>query len=350
MTRNLKQALHFSLLIFLLAPVLAQDKIEIERVEPPFWWTDMGYNEVQLLVYGKDISQAKVSAPEGIEIQNIHSTGNPNYLFIDIEIVSETKAGNYRFQFSHGTKQPLEISYVLRERNPISKGKQGFNSADAIYLLMPDRFSNGNPANDRVEGMLQAADRSNPDGRHGGDIAGIINHLDYMADMGFTALWINPLVENNNFKESYHGYAITDFYRIDARMGTNADYLDLVDKAHNRGLKIIMDMVFNHSSTNHWFINDLPMDDWIHQWEDTTKSNFRGETTNDPYAPDSDLKLTVEGWFDHHMADLNQVGKNQFTHFSGFKAQMLACFINLIFTEQQLDNLFSMIQRITPAF
>ncbi len=266
----------------------------------------MEYNEVQLLVYGKNISQAEVSAPKGIEILKIHSTSNPNYLFIDIEITPGIQAGNYKFQFTRETKKPLEINYELRERNPISKGKQGFNSADAIYLLMPDRFSNGNPANDTIEGMLQATDRSNPDGRHGGDITGIVNHLDYIVELGFTTLWINPLVENNNYKESYHGYAITDFYNIDPRMGSNEDYLNLVKSSHNKGLKVIMDMVFNHSSTNHWFIRDLPMEDWIHQWEDTTKSNFRGETTNDPYAPDSDVRLTVEGWFDDHMADLNQ--------------------------------------------
>lgn len=266
----------------------------------------MEYHEIQLIVYGKNLSGCEVIAENGISIQKVHPIENPHYLFIDILINEDTKPGKYTFRFTQSEKQRTKFEYEIKKRNNSPGTKQGISSKDAIYLLMPDRFSDGDTANDEVEGMIQGVERNNPDSRHGGDIEGIINHLDYIADMGFTALWINPLVENNNYKESYHGYAITDFYKIDPRFGTNADYLRLVDSAHMKGIKVINDMVFNHSSTNHWFVRDLPMDNWIHHWKDSTLSNFRGETNNDPYASIWDKKLTTEGWFDHHMADLNQ--------------------------------------------
>ncbi|MBA7560868.1 Cyclomaltodextrinase [subsurface metagenome] len=171
---------------------------------------------------------------------------------------------------------------------------------------MPDRFSNGDRSNDTVEGMLEQTNRQNPDGRHGGDIAGIAKHIDYIADMGFTALWANPLLENNMPEKSYHGYAITDYYTIDPRFGTNSDYRNLVGLAHEKGLKVIMDMVFNHCGTNHWLVRDLPMDDWVNQWDTFTRSNYRIEVKTDPYASDYDLKLMGKGWFDVTMADLNQ--------------------------------------------
>ena len=287
----------------------AQDSF-IERIEPPFWWADMNYNQVQLLVYGTDLTGVEAKAEKGISIQKIHAAENQNYLFIDLLIEPSAKPGKYTLQFLHPNKHKVSIDYELKERIVSPERAQGFDSGDAIYLLMPDRFSNGDPENDSMEGMIQGSERNNPDGRHGGDIQGIISHLDYIADMGFTALWMNPLLENNNYKESYHGYAITDFYSIDPRLGSNRDYLRLVDSAHHLNIRVINDMVFNHSSTNHWFIRDLPMDDWIHSRSDSILSNFRGETNIDPHASLYDLKMTTEGWFDHHMADLNQ--KNPF--------------------------------------
>ncbi|MCD4665807.1 MAG: cyclomaltodextrinase C-terminal domain-containing protein, partial [Bacteroidales bacterium] len=172
--------------------------------------------------------------------------------------------------------------------------------------VMPDRFSNGEPANDNMPGMLEKADRSNPDGRHGGDIKGIINNLDYIDNLGVTAVWFNPMVENNNPDYSYHGYAITDFYKIDPRFGTNEDYLNLVNECHSKDLKVIMDMVFNHCSVHNWFIKDLPKESWIHRLPGFTKSNFRGSVIPDPYASDYDKDKMLTGWLDNHMAGLDQ--------------------------------------------
>ncbi|MBN1338451.1 MAG: cyclomaltodextrinase C-terminal domain-containing protein, partial [Bacteroidales bacterium] len=172
--------------------------------------------------------------------------------------------------------------------------------------LMPDRFSNGDPANDSIPGMMQGADRSNPDGRHGGDIKGIADHLGYLSGLGITALWINPLLENNNPAYSYHGYAITDFYNIDPRFGTNRDYVELVKKCHDHGIKVIKDMVFNHCSIHHWLIRDMPEGNWINSFDIYTRSNFRGSTLMDPHASEKDRQIFLTGWFDKHMADLNQ--------------------------------------------
>ncbi|HOI32959.1 MAG TPA: alpha-amylase family glycosyl hydrolase, partial [Bacteroidales bacterium] len=184
--------------------------------------------------------------------------------------------------------------------------RQGFTSSDAIYLLMPDRFANGDPDNDDMPGMLEKADRKNPNGRHGGDLEGIIQHLAYFTELGVTALWLNPVLENNMPSNSYHGYAITDFYQIDPRLGGNEKYLELVDRAHKKDLKIIMDMVFNHYGTGHKWTHDLPMSDWVNQWPEFTRSNYRGGTLTDPYASAADQDKMLRGWFDVTMADLNQ--------------------------------------------
>ena len=175
---------------------------------------------------------------------------------------------------------------------------------------MPDRFSNGDPANENVRGMLEKADRNNPDGRHGGDLQGVVDHLDYVRDMGFTAIWLNPVLENNNPEYSYHGYAITNFYKIDPRYGTNEQYRDFVISCHEIGIKVIKDMVFNHCGHRHWWMENLPMEDWVHQWPVFTRSNFRAPVISDPYASEYDKTKMQEGWFDTNMPDLNQ--KNQY--------------------------------------
>jgi glycosidase len=195
---------------------------------------------------------------------------------------------------------------VLNQRDNDPSLFQGFDNADVIYLLMPDRFANGDPSNDNVSGMLEKADRSNPLGRHGGDIKGITDHLDYLVGLGVTTLWINPLLENNMPKQSYHGYAITDYYKVDPRYGTNKDYKNLVKKAHEKGLKIIMDMVANHAGTGYYWNDDLPMQDWYNQWPEMTRSNFRGTAQIDPHVSGKDYDKMVKGWFDVTMADLNQ--------------------------------------------
>jgi len=286
--------------------LFAQD-IKIEKVEPPFWWTGMVNPDLQILVYGSNISLAvpEINYP-GIKIKRINKVDNPNYLFLDVVISDEVLPGSFDIMFKVGNRLIPPYSFELKERKEGSAGRLGFDRSDALYLLMPDRFSNGDPSNDNVSNMLEKADRTNPDGRHGGDIKGINNHIDYIKDLGFSTLWINPLVENNNPEYSYHGYAITDFYKIDPRFGSNEDYVNLVNDCHNKDLKIIMDMIFNHCSVHHWLIKDLPAEDWIHQFSEFTRSNFRASTITDPYASDFDRTRMLTGWFDTHMADLDQ--------------------------------------------
>jgi len=279
----------------------------IQKVEPPSWWTGMKNPDLQLLVYGIDISKTLPSVDHpGVVLVESQKVENPNYLFIKLRILPECKAGKFDIRFSRDGAQVDTWSYELRERKAGSAERKGFDRKDAIYLLMPDRFSNGNPDNDSVKSMAETVNREDPDGRHGGDIKGILDHLDYIRATGFTALWINPLMENNNPEFSYHGYAITDFYRTDPRFGTIKDYLDLVNTCHGKGLKVIMDMVFNHCSVYHWLIRDLPASDWIHAFDTYTESNFRSSTLIDPYASDYDRTKMQTGWFDKHMADLDQ--------------------------------------------
>lgn len=280
---------------------------QIERVEPPFWWAGMQNQNLQLLVYGKDISNSRVTVNyPGIELVETVLVENPNYLFLNLRIKSEAKPGSVLINFQIGKKKPLEYRYELWERAKGSAERQGFNNSDVIYLLMPDRFANGNPANDNMPGMLEKADRTNPDGRHGGDLEGIRKNLDYFNQLGVTALWLNPVLENNMPAVTYHGYAITDFYKVDPRFGTNEDYRNLIVEANKKGLRIIKDMVVNHFGTNHWMLKDLPMKSWINQWPEFTRSNYRGGTITDPYASQYDRKKMLRGWFDTTMADFNQ--------------------------------------------
>lgn len=305
---NLKYCI---ILAILLHGKVWADDVKIERIEPPFWWTGMASPQLQLLVYGKDISLAspEINQP-GVVITGVSKVTNPNYLFVDLEISRDIPPGAVEIFFKKGKTIYTTAQYELRGRKPGSANRKSFDKSDAIYLLMPDRFSNGDTSNDNFPEMLEKCNRIDPDGRHGGDIAGIINHLNYIRDLGFTAIWPNPLVENNNPFYSYHGYAITDFYKIDPRFGTNEDYLKLVNESHNRGLKVIMDMVFNHCSIHHWLMQNLPGTDWINSHDEFYKSNFRASTITDPYASVYDRDKMLTGWFDTHMADLDQ--RNEF--------------------------------------
>ena len=281
------------------------------KIEPPFWWVGMNNANLQLLVHAENISTYTVNINyKGVEIAKINKTENPNYLFIDLTISPEAKAGKIDIVFNKKKQKKIYYSYELKTRSINSMQREGITNKDIIYLLMPDRFSNGNPSNDNVEGMLEKANRNNPDGRHGGDLQGVSNHLDYFNKLGVTAIWINPVLENNMPNYSYHGYAITNFYKVDARFGSNDDYKNLVEKAQSKNLKIIMDMVFNHCGSNHWWMNDLPSKDWVHQFDKFTRSNYRAEVLMDPNASENDKKLMSDGWFDHSMPDLNQ--KNPF--------------------------------------
>lgn len=282
-------------------------KIPVERIEPPSWWVGMKNPELQLMVYGPQISTYR---PEihyaGVKIERVVTTTNPNYLFIYLHIDQTAAAGEMKIEFWKGNREIFNYPYLLQNRQEGSGEREGFSSADVVYLVMPDRFANGNPNNDSHPETIEKVNRNDMNGRHGGDIQGIIDHLDYLEDLGITALWSTPLMEDNMPVTSYHTYAISDYYKIDPRYGTNEDYKRLAAEAKKRGIKLIMDVVTNHNGTAHWWMKDLPADDWIHQHDTFTRSNFRIGTVQDPYAADADRKLNTEGWFDTSMADLNQ--------------------------------------------
>lgn len=284
----------------------ALDKIELKRVEPMNWWVGMKNPHLQLLVNGLNISGCNVQIDyPGVRVESITKVKSLNYLFIDLYVDPTTKAGAFDILFLNQGKKIATYKYQLLERESGSANRAGFNSSDAIYLLMPDRFANGDPSNDNVSGFLETANRNEGFGRHGGDLKGVSNNLDYITNMGFTALWLNPVLENNLKQVSYHGYAITDFYHVDARLGTNEDFKILTQKCKSKGVKMIMDMVFNHIGENHWWMNDLPMEDWINTWPTFTRSYYRLSTVSDPNAAIVDRDRTVKGWFDNPMPDLN---------------------------------------------
>ncbi|GAB4396545.1 MAG: glycoside hydrolase family 13 protein [Microscillaceae bacterium] len=262
--------------------------------------------QLQLLVYGENIAQSQVSLRHpGVHLQQVIQVQNPNYLFLNLHLSPEAAVGKFAINFQIG-KKTLQYEYELRPRVAATGRYQGFNAADVMYLLMPDRFANGNPQNDEMTGMREGLNRKDEYGRHGGDLQGIHQNLDYFTKLGVTALWLNPVQENDMPSQSYHGYAFTDFYKVDARLGSNEDYAQLVAACHQKGLKVIMDLVANHCGTHHWFVKDPPMEDWIHQFPEFTRSNYRGVTQVDPYRSQADFNLMLKGWFDTTMADLNQ--------------------------------------------
>ncbi len=285
----------------------SSQEIRLLRVEPPFWWTGFKNPELQLLVYGKDIGKTdpSVNSP-GIVLKLVHVMENPDYLFLDIAISGNAEPGSFPIAFNKDGIKVAEYLYELRGREEGSSARKSFDASDVIYLITPDRFSNGDPANDNQEGYLEKADRSNHDGRHGGDIKGILNHLDYIKDLGATAIWINPLLDNNMATYSYHGYSITDYYKTDPRFGTNNDYLNLSYYIHQKGMKLIMDMVFNHCGSQHWWMADPPAKDWFNEWPDFTRTSYRSSSVTDPYRSQYDSILFLKGWFDRTMPDLNQ--------------------------------------------
>lgn len=263
--------------------------------------------ELQLLVHGKGIGKAEVQLQyPGVKLVSVDRVESPNYLFINLLIDENAKPGNFDISFKIDNENAVKYNYQLLERREGSAQRKGFDASDVIYLLFPDRFANGNPSNDAVEGMPDKLDRSDLYARHGGDIQGIINNLDYIKELGMTSIWVNPVLESNQPWQSYHGYAITDFYRIDARHGTNETYQQFVDESHKRDLKVIKDMIFNHVGSKHWWVDDLPSNDWLNQWPEFTRTNYRIPATFDPHASNFDKKLMEDGWFDTHMPDLNQ--------------------------------------------
>ncbi|MBP2616175.1 glycoside hydrolase family 13 protein [Chryseobacterium jejuense] len=281
----------------------------LEKVEPAFWWKGMKNPELQILVYGKGIANNEISLSDGVQIKNIQKVENPNYVFITIN-TNEISVPKFSINIEKDKKNLGSYTYELKPRNSGAADRESYTSKDVMYLIMPDRFANGNEKNDSVPELTEKADRTLPNGRHGGDLQGIINNLDYIQNLGVTAVWLTPVNEDNEKVYSYHGYAQTDLYKIDARYGTNDDYKKLSQELNKRNMKLVMDYVTNHWGISHWMIKDLPTKDWIHwfkEGEDGFKrSNYKISTQFDPNASDIDKKYALDGWFDKTMPDLNQ--------------------------------------------
>ena len=279
---------------------------KLTKIEPASWWRGMELDTVEFMVYGKDISELTAV---GKELMVLGSTAleSPNYLFVEVVISDDTRIGTHKLLFKDQKgrhKGTLAIEVLEREEG--SAKRKGFTSADFIYLITPDRFRNGDPSNDQVKGMLEGPNREFIGGRHGGDLAGIIESLDYFEKMGISSLWLNPVLENNMETYSYHGYAMTDLYNVDPRYGTNEQYKELADKAKEKGIGIIMDQVANHIGSLHPWMSDLPSEDWVNQWPEFTQTNHMKVSRFDPHGAEVDRKQFTDGWFVETMPDLNQ--------------------------------------------
>ena len=290
---------------------------QVARVEPLSWWTGMN-TPLQLLVQGPEISEYNVAVEgAGLRVKAVHKADSPNFLFLDMDV---RKAGNYYLVFSRDGVS-FKYPYIVRSREKGSRERESYTVADMIYLIMPDRFSSAFSDNDAawqggeyddgsarpwpVPATPDEVSRQNPIARDGGDIQGIINHLDYIADLGATAIWMTPLLLDNQPYESYHGYACADYYHIDPRFGDNAHYRSLVEKAHEKGLKIIMDIVTNHCGTAHWWMEDAPFDDWYHKNDPYMQMNALFSVYMDPNASVRDRERQESGWFVPSMPDMN---------------------------------------------
>lgn len=283
------------------APVM-----EIDRIAPNFWWSGMKNPELQIMLYGKNIATSAVSVTgKNIVLKETVRQDSPNYLFLYLDL-TDAPAQTFNIVLTQGKKKTA-VPYELKQRVRKGSDIQGFTSEDVLYLIMPDRFANGNPENDIVEGMLEKKiDRNDPFARHGGDLAGIANHLDYIADLGVTAIWLNPTQENDMPDGSYHGYAITDYYQIDRRFGTNEEFKTLVDQAHSKGLKVVMDMIFNHCGSENYLFRDKPSKEWFNFHSEYVQTSFKTASVMDVHASQYEKKIATDGWFTQVMPDLNQ--------------------------------------------
>ena len=299
-----------TLALSLLATFAAHAAVNIDRVEPTNWYAGMKNPSLQLMVYGKGIKQANVSTDyAGVKVDSVVRLDSPDYLLVYLNLQG-AQPGTMKLNFEQGGKKK-QVNYEIKRRNMPGEARQGFTNADVLYMLMPDRFADGNVKNNVVKGMLdQRCVRTEPSLRHGGDLEGIRQHLDYFNELGVTALWFTPVLENDmpsgGGHSSYHGYATTNYYNVDPRFGTNADYRRLVDEAHQKGLKVVMDMIFNHCGSSHpWQINP-PASDWFNQPNYGLQTSFKLTPCVDPYASEIDKRETEEGWFASSMPDLNQ--------------------------------------------
>ena len=302
------------LLPFLLPILAAAQAVSIDRVNPTNWWVGMKSPNVQLLVHGPGAGTLAytVSYP-GVKLLKTSTVDNPNYAFLDLSIAPTAKPGRVPLVGKKGS-QTVTQSWEIKARDNASKA-QGVTTADFIYLAMPDRFANGDPTNDKFPDLRDPnMDRANPFFRHGGDLAGAAQRLLYLKELGVTAVWFTPLIENNQpltneggtMRASYHGYGFTDQYTIDKRFGGNAAYKSFVQQAHAAGLKVVQDAVYNHVGNTHWILQDLPMKSWLHQWPAYTNTTYKYQPVTDPYAAQIDRKITLDGWFVPFLPDLNQ--------------------------------------------
>lgn len=308
-------------LSFIMTALGMNAAVKIDRVEPTDWYVGMKDPSLQLMVYGEGIREAQVSTDyPGVRVDSLVRLDSPNYLLVYLDL-SGAQPGEMKLRFTLG-KSKKEVSYRLKARAMAGEERKGFSNADVLYMLMPDRFAQGKDHKAQVKGMNPyVEDRSKPSLRHGGDLQGIRDHLDYFTQLGVTALWLTPVLENNSpdgkdGSSTYHGYATTNYYRVDPRFGTNEDYRQLIADAHAKGLKVVMDMIFNHCGFEHPWVKDLPSRDWLNvpEWlsgkeEDKAKylqTSYKLTPVLDPYAAEVDKRETVDGWFVPTMPDLNQ--------------------------------------------
>ena len=299
------QLLLFSL-IFLFSNMLQAQ--EVQKIEPPFWWTGMANSELQILLYGENISHLQPSLSyKGVRLKQTISLESSNYLFVYLDIASNAPAGTLNIDLKDANGSVVkQIPYPLLAREKGAAQRKGYDNSDVLYLITPDRFANGDTSNDEIDGLLEGHNRVDKWGRHGGDVRGIIKHLDYLNDIGYTSIWLNPILENDQDQWSYHGYSTTDYYKVDPRFGSNEEYKELCEVAESKGMKIIMDMIVNHCGSGHWWMEDLPSQDWINNKGEYRQTNHRRTTHRDPYVSSYDKKEFTDGWFVPTMPDLNQ--------------------------------------------
>ncbi|WP_299602292.1 glycoside hydrolase family 13 protein [uncultured Aquimarina sp.] len=304
-TFSKKTLLSLSTLLLISISVLSQKVKQLDHVEPPFWWVDMVNPDVQLLIHGKNVADYDVLiSNKNVELRSVNKVANKNYLFLNLTISKKATPGDVIIKFKNG-KENFEYAYELKPKPQRVHNGQAVTSEDVIYLITPDRFANGDITNDSTDETLEKVDRDNENGRHGGDLQGVLDNLTYIEELGATTLWLNPVLENDQPAYSYHGYGISDFYKTDTRFGSNEDYKKIVDVSHKKGMKVIMDQVFNHCGSGHWWMNDLPSKDWLNQWDTFTRSNFTNIASSDPYVSPDDYELLTRGWFDKNLPDLN---------------------------------------------
>ncbi|HQG08656.1 MAG TPA: glycoside hydrolase family 13 protein [Dysgonamonadaceae bacterium] len=294
--------IYFYFLLFLSVRLSAQQL----SIEPAFWWSGMQESELQLMVYGSNIAdyKAAITSPH-VYLKESVALESPNYKLLYLDI-SKSVPETFDIVFTNGKKK-ITIPYELKQRDPSRKNVKGFDSSDVLYLIMPDRFANGDPTNDQLPmRMPYKVDRNDPNARHGGDLKGISDHLDYLHNLGVTAIWLNPVLENDMDGGSYHGYATTNYYRVDPRFGSNDEYVKLIEDTHAKGMKVVMDMIFNHCGSDHPWMKDIPSKDWFNNLDPYVQTTHVKEVYYDLYASQYDTKQMTDGWFVPSMPDLNQ--------------------------------------------